>query len=65
MKTFDEGYLVKFDFFNEETGFWVTREETVFVKVEHGVNEKGNHNKAEKIIKEKYYMASVRGVKYI
>lgn len=66
IKTFEEGYLVKFDYLDKTAEFWVSsREETVFVKVEHGVNEKGNHDKAEEIIKKKYHKVEIKSVTYI
>ena len=66
MKTFDEEYIVKFDLFNKEKGYWtMSREESVFVEVEHGVNEKNNHRKAANIIKEMYPDSRIKRVLYV
>lgn len=46
--TFQEGYIVKYNI-KKPDGFWdIGREEDVFVTVKHGVNEKCNHERAEK-----------------
>lgn len=46
MKTFKEQYTVKLNY-KKPDGYWIVGEAIdVFVEVEHGVNEKNNHEKA-------------------
>ena len=64
--TFGEEYIVKFDYFDKKTGFWVcSHEEDVVIRVVHGVNEKANHDKARKIIEKKYPKCVIKSVTYV
>lgn len=46
--TFDEAYTIK-GTYQKEDGFYTHFEETQLVPVQHGVNEKVNHTKAQEL----------------
>lgn len=51
LNIFQEEYLVNLDY-QKPDGYWVcSHEELVRVPVQHGVNEKNNHDQAENIAK--------------
>lgn len=51
--TFGEAYTVK-GTYQKDDGFYTSFEETHVVQVQIGVNEKGNHEKAEKEYREQH-----------
>jgi hypothetical protein len=52
--TFSEQYVVSLDY-KKPDGYWVrNHKEPVSVQVQHGVNEKNNHAKAEAIAKSRF-----------
>ena len=64
MKIFKESYVVKLNY-QKPDGYWVVGHiEEVFVDVEHGVNEKNNHAKAEKMALKKFENAKIVSVSY-
>lgn len=65
MKTFNEEYLVSFDYQNEE-GYWRNGDapEVILVKVVSGMNEKNNHEKAREIFIKKFPNRRVLSVTY-
>lgn len=65
LKTFKEGYSVKYDY-RKPDGYWrIGAIEDVFVKVVHGVNEKNNHDKADKVILEKHPKVVIHKISYL
>ena len=64
MKTFQEAYAVKLNY-QKPDGYWVFGHiEDVFVEVEHGKNEKNNHDKAEVLAMKKFPNAKIVSVSY-
>lgn len=62
--TFGEEYLVNLDY-KKPDGYWVIgHEETVVVRVEHGVNEKNNHDEAKAIAKSRFKECRINKVNY-
>jgi hypothetical protein len=62
--TFKEEYIVILDY-KKPDGFWVISHElTVFVDVEHGINEKNNHDKARRIAKKQFPGCRIKNVIY-
>jgi hypothetical protein len=64
--TFLEGYTIKADY-QKDDGFWTSIETTQLVPILHGINEKANHKKAEKLfLKENKHLKNliVRSVIY-
>ncbi len=63
--TFDEEYNVTFNYTNSD-GFRVIGEsKLISVPVEHGVNEKNNHNVAQQYIENTYKKCEVTRVDYV
>ena len=64
MNTFKEAYAVKLNY-QKPDGYWVVGHiEDVFVEVEHGVDEKKNHTKAERLALKKFPKAKIVSVSY-
>ena len=63
-QTFLEQYEVQYDY-QKEDGYWVfSATADVFVEVEHGVNEKNNHDKAKKQFQKDHPEARITCVTY-
>lgn len=50
-KTFKEGYTIKANYLKND-GFYEYLEQTIYVDVIHGINEKNNHRKAKQLFLE-------------
>ena len=62
-RTFPEEYLVSYDR-KKPDGYWERIEESVFVDVVAGINEKDNHAQAEQIVKTNNPGCIIRRVLY-
>lgn len=63
--TFNEEYIVKVNY-QKDDGYWVIGEVVdVSVPVEHGVNEKNNHNRAANLVQSQFVNCEVVSVKYV
>ena len=63
-KTFSEAYEVSLDY-QKEDGYWVKSHKViVLVEIQHGINEKNNHEKAEEIAKQMFTKCRINSVIY-
>lgn len=63
-KTFPEEYEIDYAF-QREDGYWTWgAKASVFVEVEHGVNEKNNHAKAKELFLQSHPKAKIHSVTY-
>ena len=51
---FEEEYIVTFNLLKKD-GYWeIGKEESVYIPVSHGINEKNNHSAVLKALQDKY-----------
>ena len=65
MKTFKEGYEIKFSYLKEDGFFEYGKKTIIYVNVVHGINEKNNHEIARKQFLNLKPKARIVSVSYI